>query len=119
MTGTIEHSKGGTIFTGEGVCKQLFGDRTPEYHHILAAALGGDNSLSNLLVICPPCHRAFTKVENKPIFRAKRIEEKRKGWRVKRSQWPKRSMSAENYAIHTGKVRPDDHMRQAEERARA
>ena len=78
----------------EGVCKQLFGGRRPEYHHVLAAALGGDNSLGNMLVVCNPCHRAITTVENVPIFRAKAVEEKRKGIRRSKHVWPKRKMSA-------------------------
>lgn len=75
-------------------CGQPFGGRRPEYHHIIAAALGGSNELTNLLVICPPCHRIRTKVENVPIFRAKRIEEKRIGVRRSKYQWPKRRLGA-------------------------
>lgn len=31
-----------------------------EYDHVLACALGGDNSLENCAVLCLPCHKAKT-----------------------------------------------------------
>jgi 5-methylcytosine-specific restriction endonuclease McrA len=74
-------------------CGQLFAKRTPEYHHIIAAALGGLGILDNLLVLCPPCHRIRTKVENVPIFKAKATEEKRKGIRRSSYQWSKRTIN--------------------------
>jgi 5-methylcytosine-specific restriction endonuclease McrA len=63
-------------------CGQPFAGRRPEFHHIICAALGGDNSLSNMKVLCNPCHRYITFTKDLPrIVKAKSIEEKRAGLR--------------------------------------
>jgi 5-methylcytosine-specific restriction enzyme A len=63
-------------------CHLGFGGMRPEYHHHIPTALGGDNSLENCRVICPPCHRRVTKEEDLPrIVKAKAILEKRAGLR--------------------------------------
>lgn len=79
----------------EGLCKELFAGRVPEYHHLIPAALGGDNSLTNCAVLCKKCHKHATKEETAPmVSRAKRIEEKRAGLRKPKYQWPKRKLNA-------------------------
>ena len=63
---------------------------TPEYHHIIEAAVGGDASLENCVVMDPKCHRRLTREETVPaVTRAKRLEEKRLGLRVKRGGFRK------------------------------
>jgi 5-methylcytosine-specific restriction protein A len=63
-------------------CSQLFAKRRPEFHHHIPAALGGSNSLWNCRVICPPCHRIVTKLEDLPtITKMKAVLEKRAGLR--------------------------------------
>lgn len=58
---------------------------TPEYHHRIEAAVGGDASLENCQVLDPKCHRRITREETVPaVTRAKRLEEKRLGLRTKR-----------------------------------
>jgi 5-methylcytosine-specific restriction protein A len=75
----------------EGICKQPFAGRRPEYHHLIPAALGGDDTLKNCRVLCPPCHRFATKTESLPLVnKAKAVEEKRKGLRRSKYQWPNR-----------------------------
>ena len=57
----------------------------PEYHHRIEAAVGGDANLENCQVLDPKCHRRITSEETVPaVTRAKRLEEKRLGLRVKR-----------------------------------
>lgn len=60
---------------------------TPEYHHRIEAAVGGDASLENCQVLDPKCHRRVTSEETIPaVTRAKRLEEKRLGLRPKRGR---------------------------------
>lgn len=71
-------------------CGMPFAGRRPEYHHVVPAAIGGDNSLGNLLVVCPPCHRFLTKMETRPMVdRTKSIYEKRAGLRRSKYRWGK------------------------------
>lgn len=37
-----------------------------EYHHVLEAALGGDNSLGNCLAVCIAHHKLLTKTQTVP-----------------------------------------------------
>lgn len=64
------------------LCCMPFDNRTPEYHHEIEAAMGGDNSLENCQVLCPKCHGLITRTVSAPrVAKVKRIEAKRKGWR--------------------------------------
>ena len=55
---------------------------TPEYHHIVPAALGGSNTLDNVLVLSKRCHRVRTSKTDVPqIAKSRRIFEKRIGVR--------------------------------------
>ena len=55
---------------------------TPEYHHIVPAALGGGNDLDNVLVLSKRCHRVRTAKTDVPqIAKSRRIFEKRIGVR--------------------------------------
>lgn len=67
-------------------CHQDFAGRVPHYdHYPIAASLGGPGTLANCRALCSKCHRHITATIDAPrIAEAKRIEEKRKGWRVKR-----------------------------------
>lgn len=74
-----------------------------EYDHIVPHAVGGDNSLENVQVLCRPCHADKTRKRDVPqIAKSKRIAEKRAGVRRKgpamagsrRSQW-KRKMNGQ------------------------
>ncbi len=61
---------------------------TPEYDHVLPAALGGGNDLENCRVLDPKCHRRKTHGPgidgNSQIARATRLAEKRLGMRPKK-----------------------------------
>lgn len=61
---------------------------TPEYDHILPAALNGGNDLGNCMVMDPKCHRrksSGTGIDGNPeIARTKRLQEKRLGLRAKK-----------------------------------
>lgn len=60
---------------------------TPEYHHIIPAAIGGDASLENCRVFDPKCHRRQTSETDIPeISRTRRLEEKRIGVRPKKGR---------------------------------
>ena len=39
-----------------------------EIHHIIQLSLGGDNSLQNLIVLCPTCHVAIDRANISPEF---------------------------------------------------
>ncbi len=55
---------------------------TPEYHHIVPAALGGSNALENCSVLSKRCHRVLTAKTDVPqIAKSRRIFEKRIGVR--------------------------------------
>jgi hypothetical protein len=75
-------------------CYQAFDGRVPHYdHYPIAAALGGPGTLSNCRVLCIKCHRHITANVDAPrIAESKRIEEKRKGIRGRKWNWPKRSV---------------------------
>jgi 5-methylcytosine-specific restriction enzyme A len=78
----------------EGICKEAFAGRVPEYHHLIPASLGGPNTLLNCRVLCPKCHKFATKSETQPLVsKAKRLEEKRAGIRRSKYQWRSRSFS--------------------------
>jgi len=58
---------------------------TPEYDHIVPAAIGGSAELDNCQGLDPKCHRRKTSGKDVPeIARTKRLEEKRLGLRTKR-----------------------------------
>jgi len=53
-----------------------------EYHHIIAAAIGGSNELDNCQVLSKKCHRRITTTKTiKITSKATRIYEKRAGVR--------------------------------------
>jgi 5-methylcytosine-specific restriction protein A len=57
----------------------------PEYHHKVAAALGGSNDLDNCQVLVKRCHRLITSEETVPaVSKAVRGFEKRIGARRSR-----------------------------------
>ena len=67
-----------------GICECGCGGKilTPEYHHIVPAALGGSNALDNVLVLSKRCHRVRTAKTDVPqIAKSRRIFEKRIGVR--------------------------------------
>jgi 5-methylcytosine-specific restriction endonuclease McrA len=63
---------------------------TPEYHHVIEAAVGGSADVGNCQVLDPKCHRKITSEKTVPaVERAKRLEEKRLGLRTKRGGFRK------------------------------
>lgn len=57
---------------------------TPEYDHIVPAAIGGTADLDNCRVLDPKCHRRKTSTKDVPeISRSVRLAEKRMGVRSK------------------------------------
>lgn len=80
-----ERSGGQCEATWDGVrCPTRFGnDRTPQYDHIDPDAHSKDNSLSNLQVLCIPCHRHKTSTQDVPaVAKSRRIREKAMGIRA-------------------------------------
>jgi len=72
---------------------------TPEYHHAVPAAIGGEATLENCVVMDPKCHRVRTaRLDVPQIAKTKRIYAKRTGsGRTKRtfpggkgSRWKKK-----------------------------
>lgn len=61
---------------------------TPEYDHIVPAAIGGTNALDNCRVLMKKHHRDKTDKDVPEIAKSQRIYEKRIGARTKRA-WPK------------------------------
>lgn len=63
---------------------------TPEYHHMVPAALGGGNKLEDCAVLSKRCHRLETDNETVPeVSKTVRIYEKRAGIRRTRRPMPK------------------------------
>jgi 5-methylcytosine-specific restriction endonuclease McrA len=69
----------------KGICECGCGQKiigTPEYHHVVPAALGGSNELNNCQVLQKRCHRVRTETIDVPeIAKSVRIAEKRAGVR--------------------------------------
>jgi len=56
-------------------CKLIINGRQ-EYDHILPCELGGDNSLSNCMVLCRKCHADKTATDVRQIRKADRARDK-------------------------------------------
>jgi len=85
------------------ICTADFAGRRPDYHHRIAAALGGDNSLQNCRVICSKCHKEITDTMRGGIDKAKRIEEKRANTR--QPKWKQRMSGVKVVIKGFGKAR--------------
>lgn len=67
-----------------------------EYDHSTACALGGDNSITNIVVLCRNCHGTKTSRDDMPrIAKAKRNERSRAGIRKPRTMTRWRKMSGQ------------------------
>jgi len=83
-------TKAAAMLRAGGLCEccglKIIG--TPEYDHILPAALNGGNDLDNCIVLDPKCHRRKTHGKgiegNSQIARSARLAEKRLGLRAKK-----------------------------------
>lgn len=76
------------------VCGMEFRGERAEFHHALEASLGGDNSLSNLVVLHKRCHALITAKHSIPfIAKADRISRKSKGITRSKTRWAKRPMN--------------------------
>lgn len=61
------------------------------FDHVIACALGGDNSLGNCQVLCEPCDDFKTDKKDIPtIAKAKRISDKHQGIKIKSRGFQKR-----------------------------
>lgn len=78
---------------------------TPEYDHIIPAAIGGSADLDNCQVLDPKCHRRKTSGDVPEIARTRRLEEKRLGLRPKRRGFPK---APAGYNPWTRRIERDD-----------
>lgn len=89
MHDAFERSEGlceGILPSGERCCAEVAHKK--HFDHIIPAALGGDNSLTNCAVLCLPCHGAKTqKIDVPMIAKAKRVFDKHRGIR-KPSRFP-------------------------------
>lgn len=77
-----------------GCCRACF---TPvitanagEYDHIVPTSVGGDNSLANCKLLCPPCHSKKTKRDRKEIDKTRRIIKKASGAQRRKAKIPSR-----------------------------
>jgi len=79
----------------DGLCEGLIasGDRCNgaltigKYHfdHVIPAAIGGDNSLTNCAVLCLPCHLEKTTKRDIPIIaKSKRVSDLHLGIKLKK-----------------------------------
>lgn len=79
-------------------CGTPFNGERPEYHHILEAALGGDNSLKNCQVLRKKCHRIITSQQSIPrVAKTKRIEAKGANIRPRGKKIPSRPFNQERW----------------------
>ena len=70
------------LMSQDGKCGSCGADATvhaTETDHRIALQLGGPNSLSNLWVLCIPCHKIKTAADLKAIAKAKRRKAKHDG----------------------------------------
>jgi 5-methylcytosine-specific restriction protein A len=68
-------------------CGQPLGGRRGECDHIQPAGLGGPATLSNAQILCPPCHKAKTHGEDRPVM-AKADMQKKKARGIKSQRGP-------------------------------
>lgn len=61
------------------MCDMPFNGKRREFHHILAANDGGDNTLENMLVLCVGCHKPLTRAYTIELRKAERIHSKHNG----------------------------------------
>ena len=63
----------------EGCGQRIAAGNGPEYHHNIEAAIGGPNTLNNVIVLCiRPCHKSITATHSIPqVAKTKRIANKR------------------------------------------
>lgn len=74
-----------------GCGRKIFPGDGPEYDHIIAAALGGDNSLNNCAVLCIWCHQAKTTSEDMPaIVKGRKIRAQHANAKTPRRKIPYR-----------------------------
>jgi 5-methylcytosine-specific restriction protein A len=79
-------------------CRLPLGAERPEYHHILEAWLGGDNSLENCQVVHYRCHKRLTKTQSIPrVAKVRRIEAKNAGIRPRGRKIPSRPFNQERW----------------------
>lgn len=57
-----------------------------EYHHLTEAYLGGDNSLTNCLVVCLPCHVEITAERHPAIDKTRRLADRRMSIKKRKSR---------------------------------
>ena len=59
---------------------------TPEYDHIIEAALGGSNKLENCACLCAKCHKFKTAERRYEMDKTRRTSEKQRGLRKKKGR---------------------------------
>jgi 5-methylcytosine-specific restriction enzyme A len=90
-------SKGHCEAVWDGVrCNAPFADRTPHYHHIIEAYLGGRATLDNCMVVCIPCHKLITKKRAPVLEKVERILEKKAGITRMKQKIPNRGFQKWN-----------------------
>lgn len=77
-----------------------------EYHHVVEAYLGGDNSLGNCLCICRTCHKSITSSRAPVLAKVERNWRKDRGIRP-RSRFAGSKDSNWKKTINHGWVRRD------------
>lgn len=60
-------------------CGVPFAGRRPEYDHDKEDTFGGEPTLDNCTVLCPPCHRAKTSSRQRVIAKSNRVRNKSAG----------------------------------------
>lgn len=55
-------------------CRICGSEENIEYHHIIALAVGGDNSLSNIIPLCYECHQKAHRTRNVRKYCAERSD---------------------------------------------
>lgn len=82
MRDAYERSEGlceGIQPSGERCCANLK-HKPHHFDHVIPAAIGGDNSLTNCQVLCVPCHHDKTrKIDVPMIAKSKRVSDKFNG----------------------------------------
>lgn len=69
-------------------CGAPFGGRRPEYDHVIPDWMGGEPTLENCEVLCPPCHRGKTTKDQGAIAKTRRTRDKNTGAFVRKHPMP-------------------------------
>ena len=93
---TVAVKKAAKLRAGDNCeeCKLPFGGMRPEYDHDKEDTFGGEPTLENCRVLCPPCHRRKSSSRQRVIAKSNRVRNKAAGTIRTRRKIPSRKFGS-------------------------